>query len=65
MEKSVCYIVPISNKKKMVMMRRFKHFILTFLGGFALIHLVHAQDQSGIYANLNLGISVLHGFGYS
>ncbi|GMY34474.1 LRR receptor-like serine/threonine-protein kinase IOS1 [Fagus crenata] len=28
-------------------MRRFKHFILAFLGGFALIHLVHAQDQSG------------------
>ncbi|KAK7823483.1 putative lrr receptor-like serine/threonine-protein kinase [Quercus suber] len=29
------------------MMGSFKHFIYAFLGGFALIHLVDAQDQSG------------------
>ncbi|KAM3699579.1 hypothetical protein ACB098_05G035900 [Castanea mollissima] len=29
------------------MMGSFKHFIHAFLGGFALIHLVDAQDQSG------------------
>nr|POF21779.1 putative lrr receptor-like serine/threonine-protein kinase [Quercus suber] len=31
----------------MVMMGSFKHFILAFLVGFALIHLVDAQDQTG------------------
>uniref|UniRef100_A0A7N2LLM9 non-specific serine/threonine protein kinase n=1 Tax=Quercus lobata TaxID=97700 RepID=A0A7N2LLM9_QUELO len=31
----------------MVMMGSFKHFILAFLVGFALIHLIDAQDQTG------------------
>ncbi|XP_050285786.1 probable LRR receptor-like protein kinase At1g51890 [Quercus robur] len=31
----------------MVMMGSFKHFILAFLVGFALIYLIDAQDQTG------------------
>ncbi|GMY34483.1 probable LRR receptor-like serine/threonine-protein kinase At1g05700 [Fagus crenata] len=34
----------------------FKHFILAFLGGFALIHLVHAQDQTG-FISIDCGLT--------
>jgi len=32
----------------MFMMGSFKNFILAFLGGFVLVHLVNAQDQAGM-----------------